>query len=99
MIKKEKKVKVLRVEKLIYGLIIFVAVMIPIANVFSKALLSESNIEVEKLENKIKRQVGINESLDMQINELASLDKIQAVANELGLSYNNDNIKLITTSN
>ena len=96
MIKKEKKVKVLRIEKLIYGLIIFVAVLIPIANVFSKALLSESNIEVEKLENKIKEQVGINDSLNMQINELASLDKIQAVANQLGLSYNNDNIKLIT---
>lgn len=96
MIKKEKKVKVLRIEKLIYGLIIFVAVLIPIANVFSKALLSESNIEVEKLENKINEQVGINDSLSMQINELASLDKIQAVANELGLSYNNDNIKLIT---
>ena len=97
MIKREKKVKVLRIEKLIYGLIIFVAVLIPIANVFSKALLSESNIEVEKLENKIKEQVGINDSLNMQINELASLDKIQAVANQLGLSYNNDNIKLITT--
>lgn len=96
MIKKEKKVKVLRIEKLIYGLIIFVAVLIPIANVFSKALLSESNIEVEKLENKINEQVGINDSLNMQINELASLDKIQSVANELGLSYNNDNIKLIT---
>ena len=96
MIKKEKKVKVLRIEKLISGLIIFVAVLIPIANVFSKALLSESNIEVEKLENKINEQVGINDSLNMQINELASLDKIQAVANELGLSYNNDNIKLIT---
>ena len=96
MIKKEKKVKVLRIEKLIYGLIIFVAVLIPIANVFSKALLSESNIEVENLENKINEQVGINDSLNMQINELASLDKIQSVANELGLSYNNDNIKLIT---
>ena len=30
----------------------------------------------------------------MQINELASLDKIQSVANNLGLSYNNDNIKV-----
>lgn len=95
MIKNKKKVKILRIEKLIYALIIIMAVMIPIANVFSKALLSETNIEVEKLENKIKKQVGINDSLSMQINELASLDKIQAVANELGLSYNNDNIKLI----
>ncbi len=96
MTKKGKKIKVLRIEKVIYFLIVLMAVMIPVANVFSKALLSESNIEVEKLENKISKQIGINESLDMQINELASLDKIQAVANELGLSYNNDNIKLIT---
>ena len=97
MKKTEKKVKTLKIEKLIYMLIAFVAIMIPIANVFSKALLSETNIEVEKLENKISKQTGINDSLSMQINELASLDKIQAVANNLGLSYNNDNIKLIVS--
>ena len=97
MKKTEKKVKTLKIEKLMYMLIAFVAILIPIANVFSKALLSETNIEVEKLENKITKQVGINDSLNMQINELASLDKIQAVANNLGLSYNNDNIKLIVS--
>ena len=95
MTKKQKKIKVLKIEKYIYTLIVIVAIMIPIANVFTKALLSETNIEVEKMENKISRQSGINDSLNMQINELASLDKIQAVANELGLSYNNDNIKLV----
>ena len=31
----------------------------------------------------------------MKISELASLDKIQAVANDMGLSYNNDNIKIV----
>lgn len=95
MKKAPRKSKILKVEKLIYGLIVFVAVLIPIANVFSKALLSETSIEVEKLETKIHKQSGINDSLSMQINELASLDKIQDVANNLGLSYNNDNIKLI----
>ncbi len=95
MKKAPKKVKSLKVEKVIYFLILLVAVLIPIANVFSKALLSQTNIEVEKLETKIHKQSGINDSLSMQINELASLDKIQAVANNLGLSYNNDNIKLI----
>ena len=97
MKKTEKKVKTLKIEKLMYMLIAFIAIMIPIANVFSKALLSQTNIEVEKLENRISKQVGINDSLSMQINELASLDKIQAVANNLGLSYNNDNIKLIVS--
>ena len=89
--------KTLKIEKLIYTLIVIVAVLIPIVNVFSKALLSQTNIEVEQLETKIDKQVGINDSLDMQINELASLDKIQNVANNLGLSYNNDNIKLIVS--
>ena len=31
----------------------------------------------------------------MKINELASLDKIIEVAEEEGLSYNNDNIKVV----
>ena len=31
----------------------------------------------------------------MKINELASLEKIQEVAKEQGLSYNNNNIKTI----
>ena len=31
----------------------------------------------------------------MKINELASLDKIEEVAKEQGLSYNNNNIKNI----
>ena len=43
----------------------------------------------------IEEQSKTNESLSMKINELASLDKIEEVAKEQGLSYNNDNIKNI----
>ena len=32
----------------------------------------------------------------MKVNELASLEKIQQVANEQGLSYNNNNIRTIS---
>lgn len=67
----------------------------PICTVFTKALLSESNIEVEQVKSKIEKQSNVNESLSMQIDELASLDKIQEVASEKGLSYNNENIKVI----
>ena len=49
----------------------------------------------QQLKNKIEEQSNINESLSMQINELASLDKIQEVAKNIGLSYNNDNIKVV----
>ena len=42
-----------------------------------------------------REQKKVNESLNMKINELASLDKIREVASSAGLSYNNDNIKVI----
>lgn len=90
-----KKITILKGEKILYLLLFLLVIMLPISNVFTKALLSESNIEVEQLKSKISKQTNLNESLGMQINELASLDKIQEVAKVAGLTYNNDNIKVI----
>ena len=55
----------------------------------------EALFEVEKKKNDIEEQQKTNEGLAMTINELASLTKIQQVAEEQGLSYNNDNIKTV----
>jgi cell division protein FtsL len=82
-------------EKIIWALIFLVLALTPLLHVYTKAELSESNIKVEKVKKDIDNQSNINESLSMKINELASLDKIRAVASEEGLSYNNDNIKVI----
>lgn len=90
-----KRIKILKGEKMLYIMLILLVVAIPLSNVFTKAILSETNIEVEQLKIKIEKQASLNKSLSMQINELASLDKIQAVAKEVGLTYNNDNIKVV----
>lgn len=90
-----RKITILKGEKILYFMMVLLVIAVPISNVFIKALLSESNIEVEQLKNKITKQTNLNEGLSMQINELASLDKIQEVAKNMGLSYNNDNIKVI----
>lgn len=90
-----KNIKIVKGEKFLYFLLVLLVMAVPISNVFTKALLSESNIEVEQLKNKIEQQSNLNESLSMQINELASLDKIQEVAKVNGLSYNNDNVKVV----
>ncbi|MCI8467528.1 MAG: cell division protein FtsL [Bacilli bacterium] len=95
MKKTKKKIKIVRGEKIIYWMIFFLIVTMPLCTVLTKALLSESNIEVEQMKAKIERQKDVNDSLSMQIDELASLDKIQQVATEKGLSYNNENIKVI----
>jgi hypothetical protein len=51
-----------------------------------------------KTKREISTQEKKNESLAMKVNELASLDNIKAVADLEGLSYNNDNIKLIISN-
>ncbi len=70
-------------------------VVMPISYVYTKALLSETNIELEKIESKIDSQNNTNEALSMQIDELASIENIQSIASANGLSYNNSNIKTI----
>ena len=92
--KKQKRFSGERTIWLILGLILLA---IPICNVYTKAILSETNISLEEMKNSIKEQEGINDSLKMEISELASLDKIQAVATENGLSYQNANIKVVTS--
>ena len=93
--KKKKMIKLLKGEKIMTIFLLLTILMFPLSTVFTKAILSESNIELEKLKNQINEQEGINESLSMQVDELASLDKIQEVAQEKGMTYNNNNIKNI----
>ena len=95
MITKKVKKKRLKGEKFVIFAIVMISIAIPLLCVFTQAKLSESNIALEKLKQDIEYQTGINESLNMKINELASLDKIREVATSQGLSYNNDNIKVI----
>lgn len=92
---KKKHVKVLKGEKIVYFLIAIVVFLFPISTVFTKAVLSETNISLERMKTRVTKQEEVNESLSMQVDELASLDKIQEVASSKGLSYNNTNIKNI----
>lgn len=95
MKKVKKKVKISKFEKLIYTLAILLIVIAPVSIVFSKATLAKVNFEVEKQKKEIDAQKKTNESLAMTIDELASLTKIQEVAQQQGLSYNNSNIKTV----
>lgn len=92
----KKKIKMTPFEKVLYFVAVVALVLSPVSLVFSKATLSQINFEVEKQKKAIAEQKKTNESLNMAINELASLSKIQEVAQEQGLSYNNSNIKTIT---
>lgn len=95
--KNKKRLKLLKGEKFMYGLLIALLLAIPMFNVYTSSLLSETNNEVEKIKDNIESQELVNQSLSMQVDELASLENIQKIAEEYGLSYVNGNIKIITT--
>ena len=98
MAKKKKSKKLVRIEKMLIKFSLILLVLFPIASVLSKAALSNMNLEVEKLKRQINVQKNSNESLTMKVNELKSLANIDVVAESEGLSYNSDNIKVISNN-
>ena len=97
MRKVKKRLKMSKFERLLYTLAIFLLVIAPVSIIFSKATLAKINFEVEKQKAQIEEQEKTNESLAMTIDELAYLTKIQEVAEKQGLSYNNSNIKTVSS--
>ena len=94
--KRVKRIKLLKGEKFMFFLIVFFGfIVMPTSWVYTKALLSETSIELEKINSKIDSQNDKNEALSMQIDELAYIENIQSIASANGLSYNNSNIKTI----
>ena len=89
---KNKRVKG---EKILITLITLLVVGNIFGPSFSMALLSKTNFEVEDLKMEISKQESKNESLEMKINELASLDNVEAIASNYGLEYNNSNIRVL----
>ena len=94
--KKKKKVnKNIRSEKRLYRFFVIITVFLVVGIIYSRAMLSKINLEIQELSSIIKEENDDNQSLAMKINEMVSLDKIRTVSNELGLSYNNKNIKSV----
>lgn len=90
--KKKKKKGLTKVERFIFKSGIFMMVTLLTLIVFTSATVSKMNIELQKMNEKVETQENTNESLAMKINEMASLENIQAISKNLGLTYNNENI-------
>ena len=90
-----------KVEKF-YRFITIVAVIFiltsPFLIVLSQASLSKINLELENKKIELNKQKKKNDSLEMKIDELASLKEMKQVAIDKGLKYNNSNIIRISSS-
>ena len=93
--KRKKKKEIKKIEKFVYKSFTFMIVILIVGIIYSRASLGKINLEVQELNDIIKEETENNQSLVMKINEMASLENIQNISNDMGLAYNNENIKTI----
>ena len=92
---RKRKSKFTKLERFLYKSSLAIAVSLFMGIVFTSVSMAKMNIEIQKMDKVVKSQEDTNQSLTMKINEMASLENIQTVSKNLGLSYNNGNIKTI----
>ena len=95
MTKKKNVNKKMKKEKMLYRFFVITTIFLVLGIIYSRAMLGKINLEIQELSSEIKEENDDNQSLAMKINEMVSLDKIREVSDELGLKYNNKNIKSV----
>ena len=80
----------------LFKLNIFLIVLLLFSTVIMNAGIMAIAFETEKINTQIESQTNKNQSLTMKINELASPEHVQLVAQNMGLMYNNNNIVSVT---
>ena len=94
--KKNKKNNLkIQKEKRLYRFFVVSTIFLVLGIIYSRAMLGKINLEIQELSSQMKEENDDNQSLAMKINEMVSLDKIREVSDELGLKYNNKNIKSV----
>lgn len=84
-----------KLERFLLRFYIFLVIVLVVGIIFGQTTLSKVNFEVEKLKEQVNKKENNNQSLNMIINEMVSLENVFNVASNMGLAYNNDNIKTI----
>ncbi len=82
-------------EKVLYFFGILSIVFMLAFKIFIGAGIGHYSLTVERLNRKISDQNNQNEGLVMQVNELTSFDNVKKVVDQMGLSYQNENIIIV----
>ena len=93
--KGKANLKVTRGESFIFSFYCFVLCALFIFHVCTTSYRGNLEMNIEELKYELKNQEKKNESLNMQVNELTSFDKIKDIVKNMGLAYNNKNIIVI----
>ena len=93
---KQKRYVKTKGEGLLKSLTVIFFIGFLLSTFVMSAKVQSSNSELQRLKSKVESQQKLNSSMQMKINELASLDNALEVADANDLKYNNSNIKIVS---
>ena len=93
---KQKRYVKTKGEGLLKSLTVIFFIGFLLSTFVMSAKVQSSNSELQWLKSKVESQQKLNSSMQMKINELASLDNALEVADANDLKYNNSNIRVIS---
>ena len=92
-IKKQKKT--FRSDRLWLMLLIVVGIIYVVSSPFIKASSTNYTIEIQKAQNEIEDLKETNDNLSIEIQVLQNKDRVYTIAQESGLTQNQDNVVAI----
>ncbi len=93
---KQKRYVKTKGEGLLKSLTVIFFIGFLLSTFVMSAKVQSTNSELQRLKSKVESQQKLNSSMQMKINELASLDNALEVADANDLKYNNSNIRVIS---
>ena len=95
MPQRKKKAKITAGEKLIIFAVVLIAVTLCVSSLHMQGQIQQTSMEVQQLNNEITKVQNENVDLKIQVGELSRYERILQKAQELGLTLNEKNVKVV----
>ncbi|MRX70816.1 cell division protein FtsL [Bacillus lacus] len=82
-------------EKFLFVLFIAGVVLAAVSMISNSVAAYQTNVEIQKLEQKLELQQKTNSDLQVEVKELSNYDRIWTKAKEMGLTLEKNNVKVI----
>lgn len=97
--KKQKKVDrsplITGKEKVLYITFVIAVALVAVSILHTRGQIQTTTIEIQKLESEIQGIAKENVELKVQVSELSTYERIWEKAEELGLTLNEKNVKVV----
>ncbi|WP_042471683.1 cell division protein FtsL [Bacillus ndiopicus] len=82
-------------EKLLYILFLIIVAIMAVAILHTQSKIQTTSMEIQQVEKEVSQIANQNVGLNVQVSELSAYERILKKAQELGLTLNEKNVKVV----